>query len=38
MKKETIIAGNKNHLMQIIRNEIELSGHNCNLNHINVSN
>src|SRR5579875_2315567 len=36
--KTKIIAQDKKHLMKLIQEEIKLNGHNCNLNHIDVSN
>jgi len=38
MKKETIVAKNKKHLSQLIKEDIRLNGDNCDLNHIDVSN
>jgi len=38
MTKETIVAKNKTHLSQLIKDEIRQNGVNCDLNHINVSN
>ena len=36
--KQTIIATYKEHLQQLIKNEIKTHGNNCDLNHIDVSN
>jgi surface protein len=35
--KPKIIAQNKQHLMELIKNEIQLNGYKCNLNHIEIS-
>ncbi len=35
--KDKIIAKDKHHLKDLIKEEIELHGYSCNLNHINVS-
>ena len=37
MEKETVVAENKNHLMQIIEAEVQINGDGCDLNHIDVS-
>jgi len=37
MKKEIIVAKNKKHLSQLIKEKIRLNGDSCDLNHIDVS-
>ena len=38
MNKTMIVANNKKHLKELIKNEIKSHGNDCDLNHIDISN